>query len=251
MKIVIIGSGNVAFHLTQMLVKTHQKPIQIFGRNEKSLKEISEIFSIPFSINKLEDADLYIISTSDTAVEEISLLIKKTDALVVHTAGSLPMEILKGNYAKGVVYPLQTFSKNKNLDYEKISFFLETENEKYSQILYQIFNKVSPKVSNIDFQSRKFLHLTAVFTCNFVNHLLACGKEIADSQNISFQYFLPLIEETIQKIYHLSPKDAQTGPAIRNDKKILENHKNLLQNFPDFLKIYEILTNSIIKMHQK
>ena len=128
MQIVLIGSGNVAFHLAKAFTEAQLPVSQIFGRNTAALQKIYEQFSIPFSTETLVDADLYIISVSDSSIAEVSSLIKNENALVTHTSGSVSRQALNGNYIKSVFYPLQTFSKSKNLDYSKIPFFIDAEN---------------------------------------------------------------------------------------------------------------------------
>ena len=248
MQIVLIGSGNVAFHLAKAFSEAQIPISQIFGRNTTELQKISEQFSIPFSTVTLVDADLYIISVSDSSITEVSSLIKNENALVTHTSGSVSREALNGNYRKSVFYPLQTFSKSKNLDYSKIPFFIDAENENDEEILKNLASKISKNVMLANDEKRKYIHLTAVFACNFVNHLYARAKEISDSQGITFDYFLPLIDETTQKIHELEPKLAQTGPAIRNDEKVLKLHESLLTD-EEKLKIYKTLNESIKKMY--
>ena len=248
MQIVLIGSGNVAFHLAKAFSEAQIPISQIFGRNTTELQKISEQFSIPFSTETLADADLYIISVSDSSIAEVSALIKNENALVAHTSGSVSREALNGNYRKSVFYPLQTFSKSKNLDYSKIPFFIDAENENDEEILKNLASKISKNVMLANDEKRKYIHLTAVFACNFVNHLYARAKEISDSQGIPFDYFLPLIDETTQKIHELEPKLAQTGPAIRNDEKVLKLHESLLTD-EEKLKIYKTLNESIKKMY--
>lgn len=248
MQIVLIGSGNVAFHLAKAFSEAQIPISQIFGRNTTELQKISEQFSIPFSTETLVDADLYIISVSDSSISDVSSLIKNENALVTHTSGSVSREALNGNYRKSVFYPLQTFSKSKNLDYSKIPFFIDAENENDEEILKNLASKISKNVMLANDEKRKYIHLTAVFACNFVNHLYARAKEISDSQGIPFDYFLPLIDETTQKIHELEPKLAQTGPAIRNDEKVLKLHESLLTDV-EKLKIYKTLNESIKKMY--
>ena len=248
MQIVLIGSGNVAFHLAKAFSEAQIPVSQIFGRNTTELQKISEQFSIPFSTETLADADLYIISVSDSSIAEVSSLIKNENVLVAHTSGSVSREALNGNYRKSVFYPLQTFSKSKNLDYSKIPFFIDAENENDEEILKNLASKISKNVMLANDEKRKYIHLTAVFACNFVNHLYARAKEISDSQGIPFDYFLPLIDETTQKIHELEPKLAQTGPAIRNDEKVLKLHESLLTD-EEKLKIYKTLNESIKKMY--
>lgn len=248
MQIVLIGSGNVAFHLAKAFTEAQIPISQIFGRNTTDLQKISEQFSIPFSTETLAEADLYIISVSDSSIAEVSSLIKNENALVAHTSGSVSREALNGNYRKSVFYPLQTFSKSKNLDYSKIPFFIDAENENDEEILKNLASKISKNVMLANDEKRKYIHLTAVFACNFVNHLYARAKEISDSQGIPFDYFLPLIDETTQKIHELEPKLSQTGPAIRNDEKVLKLHESLLTD-EEKLKIYKTLNESIKKMY--
>ena len=249
MKIVIIGSGNVAYHLAKAFTQNNIKVSQIFGRNEVELSKISSEFNIPFSTDQLEDAEFYIIAVSDSAVENVSELIKNENTLVAHTSGSLPMEILKGNYRKASFYPLQTFSKTKNLEYSKIPFFIEAENQIDEKSLFELASIISENVETSDYEKRKYIHLTAVFACNFVNHLFARAKEIADSQDLDFNYFIPLIDETVEKIHHLEPKSAQTGPAVRGDERVLKLHEVLITN-EEHRKIYNTMNESIQKMYQ-
>jgi predicted short-subunit dehydrogenase-like oxidoreductase (DUF2520 family) len=249
MKIVIIGSGNVAYHLSKAFHKNKIVITQIFGRNEQDLKAISNELNISFSTTDLADADLYLICVNDDSVKEVSKKITKENCLVAHSSGSLPKEILEGNYRKASFYPLQTFSKSKKLNYAEIPFFVEAENDDDENTLKDLASEISDNVMISDYEKRKYIHLTAVFCCNFVNHLFARAKEIADSQNIPFSYFFPLIDETVEKIHSVEPKLAQTGPAVRNDKRILEFHRNLM-NDKEHLKIYKTMNESIKKMYE-
>lgn len=248
MQTVIIGSGNVAYHLAKAFVLNNIPLAQLFGRNEEDLKKISEELNIPYSTEKPEDADLYIICVSDGSVENVSRLITKKDCLVAHTSGSLPKEVLAGEYRKSSFYPLQTFSKSKTLEYKKIPFFIEAENEEDTKTLFSMASQISENVMESSHEKRKYIHLTAVFACNFVNHLFSRAKEISDSQQIPFHYFLPLIDETVQKIHEIEPKSAQTGPAVRNDVRVLQLHEQLLQG--ESLEIYKIMNHSIKKMYE-
>ncbi|MCJ7933965.1 MAG: DUF2520 domain-containing protein [Chryseobacterium sp.] len=248
MQIVIIGSGNVAYHMAKAFSLKGIPLAQIFGRNENELKKISDGLDLSYSTENLEDADLYIICVSDHSVEEVSKIITKKDCLVAHTSGSLPKEILSGEYRKASFYPLQTFSKSKELDYKKIPFFIETENKEDQKLLFELASQISENVMESTHEKRKYIHLTAVFACNFVNHLFSRAKEISDSQEIPFDYFLPLIDETVQKIHEIEPKTAQTGPAVRNDIRILQLHEQLLKG--ESLDIYKTMNHSIQKMYE-
>lgn len=248
MKITIIGSGNVAYHLAKAFVE-HSIPVnQIFGRNESRLKSISKELKIPYSIKHLDEADFYLIAVSDDAIEGVSKTITSKNCLVAHTSGSLPIETLKGDYRKACFYPLQTFSKTKNMEYEKIPFFIETEEKQNADFLMNLARKISDKVMLTDYEKRKYLHLAAVFSCNFVNHLYTHAKNILDSQDIPFEFLLPLIEETTDKIKTLDPQLAQTGPAVRNDERVLQLHEDLIKDGMQ-MKIYQLMNESIKEMH--
>lgn len=248
MQIVIIGSGNVAFHLAKAFMMNKIPVAQIVGRNEQELKSISSALNIPYSAGRPEKADLYLICVSDNAVEEVSGLISEEDCLVAHTSGSLPKEILKGEYRKASFYPLQTFSKAKELTYSEIPFFIEADHAEDRILLSELASRISGHVMESTYEKRKYIHLTAVFACNFVNHLFSRAKEISDSQEIPFDYFLPLIDETVQKIHSIDPREAQTGPAVRNDKRILELHEQLLHG--ESLEIYKTMNHSIQNMYE-
>lgn len=248
MQIVIIGSGNVAYHMAKAFTQKGISLAQIFGRNEQELSKISEELEVPYSTRELEDADLYIICVSDNSVEEVSKIIAKKEVLVAHTSGSLPKEVLAGDYRKASFYPLQTFSRSKELEYEKIPFFIETENEEDKKVLFELASTISENVMESSHEKRKYIHLTAVFACNFVNHLFSRAKEVSDSQEIPFDYFLPLIDETVKKIHEIEPKAAQTGPAVRNDLRILQLHEQLLKG--ESLEIYKTMNHSIQEMYE-
>ena len=249
MKIVIIGSGNVAYHLAKAFQENKIPVSQLFGRNENDLKFISDQLQIPFSTTQLQDADLYLICVSDGSISEVSKLITKENCLVAHTSGSLPKEILEGNFRKASFYPLQTFSKSKELDYKEVPIFVESDDDNDLELLKNLALNISGKVMISTYEKRKYIHLTAVFACNFVNHLFARAKEISDSQEIPFDYFLPLIKETTAKIEILEPKLAQTGPAIRNDERVLKAHEDLITD-EEQLRIYKIMNESIKKMYE-
>lgn len=241
-KVILLGSGNVATHLFQAFSKVSEvEVIQVFSRT------ISKDF--PESIQtsdfaQILEADVYIISVSDNAIAEVSNQLPFENRLVVHTSGSTDFDVLDAKNKRGVFYPLQTFSKNKTVDFSEIPICLETENISDYEILEKLAESISKSVNKIDGNQRKALHVSAVFVCNFVNHLYEIGNEICLENHIPFEILQPLIEETAQKIKTLSPKESQTGPAVRNDNKTIEKHIDFLtdENQKD---IYKILTKSI------
>lgn len=248
-RVSIIGSGNVAQHLItafQNLEKSGNKIelIQAFARKKESLSHLLPQEKITDDFNSLADADLYIISVSDDAITTVSDALPFKNRLVVHTSGSTPFTILNDNNRKGVFYPLQTFTKGKAVDFKTIPVCLEAENASDYQIVDKVAKAISDKVYAINSEQRKALHVAAVFVNNFTNHLYSIGNDICIENQIPFDILKPLMEETLQKLQSLSPKEAQTGPAIRQDQKTIAAHEAFLKN-ENQLKIYKTLTQSI------
>lgn len=245
--VVIIGAGNVAFHLTRALLQNTVNVRQIFNRTLSKAEELGEANNIKYTdkISELEKADLYIIAASDSAVEELSHYIPYTDALVVHTSGSLSTNVLKGNYRKGVFYPLQTFTKKKMLRYEEIPFFVEAENKEDEGALYKLADRISNEVHRIDSAQRLKVHLAAIWVSNFANHLYSVGESICKESELPFDVLRPLIKETANKVMDMSPYDAQTGPARRNDQLILNKHLELMNDDSRRQQLYKLISESI------
>lgn len=241
-QVVLLGSGNVATHLYQAFEKTNEvEVVQIYTRNH-SLDFPSEIQV--HSLNELKKADVYIISITDLAIHEISKLLPFENSLVVHTSGTSGIDVLDNKNRRGVFYPLQTFSKAKAIDFTKVPLCLEAENNEDYLLLEKVALSVSNVVYAITSEQRKALHVAAVFSCNFVNHLYQIGSEICEENNIPFSILFPLIKETAAKIETLTPIEAQTGPAIRRDEITISKHLAFLTN-KDQKEIYQILTQSI------
>jgi len=244
-KVVVIGSGNVAQHLIQVLLKTENTDlVQVFARTPSHLSHLLHRNKITSDYQKITEADLYIISVSDNAIAEVSAQLPFENRLVLHTSGSSEFSILNDKNRKGIFYPLQTFTKSKKIDFSPIPICLEAENEADYQLIENLGNCISQKVMRINSEQRKSLHVAAVFVCNFVNHLYQIGNEICKENNVPFEVLHPLIQETAHKIMELSPKEAQTGPALRNDTKTIEKHLDFLEN-SEYKNLYQLLTQSI------
>ncbi|MFV0188871.1 MULTISPECIES: Rossmann-like and DUF2520 domain-containing protein [unclassified Empedobacter] len=251
--IVILGAGNVAFHLTRALIENTCNVRQIFNRTLEHAREIGEANRISYTdkISEIEKADVYIIASADSGIEEFSHYIPYDDVLVVHTSGSSPMSVLKGDYRKGVFYPLQTFSKERTMRYDNIPFFIEAENPEDLKTLNDLGNRISNEVHELNFASRMQVHMTGVWANNFVNHLYYIAGNICEQNNVPFDVLLPLIQETANKVIEMNPKDAQTGPAKRGDQVIIDRHLEALQDDSRLLQIYQILTDSIKRVYEK
>lgn len=243
----IIGSGNVAQHLISVFQQTEKVTLQqVFSRKRESINHLISDEKIVTHYSDLKTADITIISVTDDAITEVSNQLPFENQLVVHTSGSAGLDALHAKNRKGVFYPLQTFSKSKAIDFKAVPICLETENVLDYTILETTAKSISDKVFKISSEQRQSLHVAAVFSCNFVNHLYQLGKEICDDNQVPFEILMPLIQETADKIKTLSPLEAQTGPAKRNDQKTIEKHLYFLDD-KNKKEIYQLLTQSIQK----
>jgi predicted short-subunit dehydrogenase-like oxidoreductase (DUF2520 family) len=244
-KITIIGSGNVAQHLIDAFAKNNAiEIIQVYSRSQKQISNLLDSEKITNDLNTLALADLYIIAVSDDAIEVVSSQLPFQDRLVVHTSGSAPLTSLDDKNRKGVFYPLQTFTKGKEVDFKTIPICIETQIENDIEIVENLAQAISDNVYRIDSHQRKALHVAAVFVNNFTNYLYQLGNDICKENHVSFDILKPLILETAEKLLTLSPKEAQTGPAKRNDISTIKAHKSFLSN-ENQSTIYTILTQSI------
>lgn len=248
-KVVILGAGNVASQLVNAFSKSNGiDVIQVYNRSVNSLEEIDIKGNKTNDIKNLVEADCYIIAVSDDAVSSLSEKIPFKNKLVVHTSGSVSIEDLSIKNRRGVLYPLQTFSKGKKVDFKDIPFCLEANNEDDYHLLERIALSVSQLVYPINSLQRKQVHLAAVFVCNFVNYLYQIGYDISQKNDFPFEILKPLIKETAQKIEKTRPKEAQTGPAKRNDQKTMVKHIEML-DLPEQKQIYQLLSQAIINSH--
>jgi predicted short-subunit dehydrogenase-like oxidoreductase (DUF2520 family) len=247
----IIGSGNVAHHLISAFDKSSEvQLIQVFSRDKNKVSHFINPQRIINNYDDLQKVDLIIIAVSDHAIVDVSSKIPFENQLVAHTSGAISLDDLNFKNRKSVFYPLQTFSKNKELNFSEIPICLEAQNESDYEIIEKIARTISNKTYKVNSEQRKSLHVSAVFVCNFVNHLYQIGNEICTENNVDFEILKPLILETANKIKTLSPKEAQTGPAKRQDSQTINSHLAFLTDVNQ-KEIYKILTKSIIDNGKK
>ena len=253
MKIVSIGAGNLAFHLSKALQDAGFEITQVYSRTEVSAKALAQLLKVPYTADVgciVDNASLYVISVSDSAIELLSERLTSLDGLIVHTAGSVPMDVFTGklkNY--GVLYPLQTFSKSRTVNFSEIPLFIEANSYDNLHVLRKVAEAISQNVYYASSTERVQLHLAAVFGCNFVNHLYHLSAQLARQASFDFSVLSPLIIETAHKaLISGKPNDVQTGPAARNDREVMLKHLDLLSSLPRLKEIYEMLSESIRKL---
>ena len=249
MTITLLGAGNVATHLGKALQKAGHRIMQVWSRTESSAAELAALLACPYASGMkacLVPSDCHIICVKDDALEQVArcFIPQAPDALWLHTAGSMPLDILSGMGASriGVFYPMQTFSKQKQLDFREIPVFLECPTE--MDVLEELAHTISTRVYRLDSEGRKHLHLAAVFACNFVNHCYALSSKVLKEVGVPFEVMLPLVDETARKVHYLAPSEAQTGPAFRGDEVVMARHEALLHD-ARMKEIYRLLSDNI------
>lgn len=251
MKVTLIGAGNLATQLGKSLKKAGVIISQVYSRTEDSARTLGELLEAEWltDIKALRDeADIYIFSVKDSVLcELISEACKsRGEKLFLHTAGSMPMSCFEGKALHyGVFYPMQTFSKTKDVDFERIPVFIEGNSIETEDVIRSLANKLTQRVIRLSSVDRKYLHLAAVWTCNFTNYCYTVASDILGEHGIPFDVMLPLINETTEKIQKISPKEAQTGPAVRGDRNVMSKQLELMNGKEDLQELYKMLSKGI------
>lgn len=256
MKIVLIGAGNLSTHLGKALHAAGHDMVQVFSRTMQSAETLASLLDaepLTDMAQVRDDADVYIFSVKDSALEQlISQLCGGEKKVFLHTAGSMPMSVFRGKALHyGVLYPMQTFSKQREVDFSIIPCFIEANDEFALKQIEGLAGQISHRVYQLSSEDRKYLHLSAVFACNFANHCYAASQELLQQHGIPFDVMLPLIDETAAKVHGMTPKEAQTGPAVRYDENVIGKQIRLLENQPYFQKIYDCMSKSIHELESE
>jgi predicted short-subunit dehydrogenase-like oxidoreductase (DUF2520 family) len=252
--IVIIGCGNVAWHIAKQLHASKKYALSIYNHAANPvLREFSSTLKCKTTVglDAIEkDADLYLVCVSDKAIPEVSkkITIGKAGAIVLHTSGSLPVEALAGTHSnKGVFYPLQSFSKNDAVQWNEVPLILEAATAGTKKGLTMLAKLFTEHAYFLTYKQRLKLHLAAVLVNNFTNALYAAALELVPAKEKGLGLLLPIIRQTTAKLEHLGPLKAQTGPAKRKDKAVLKKHLALLADEPELRKIYKQVSKLIVK----
>jgi predicted short-subunit dehydrogenase-like oxidoreductase (DUF2520 family) len=252
LKVSIIGTGNVAYHLAGIFTQKGVKLLEVRGRNIDKGSEISTQFRVVFS-NVITgfhpDADIVILAVADDAVEKVVASLPKTNAVVVHTSGMESMHKLSvctPNY--GSFYPLQTFTRNREVDFSKVPVLVDGSSEEVIKKLELLAYSIADNVARVEDAKRSELHLAAVMVNNFTNHLFALAEKYTNDKKLDFNLLKPLMKETVEKALLSSPFEIQTGPARRKDRKTIEKHLSLIED-PTLKNLYELFTESIRKTY--
>jgi predicted short-subunit dehydrogenase-like oxidoreductase (DUF2520 family) len=252
MRITLIGSGNVATHMAAALKNAGHSIVQVYSREMQNAALLAyhvKAEAVDDLQNINPDTDLFIIAVKDDAIGPVAEKLAVYKKLMVHTSGAVDLyTLLAFDDSVGVFYPLQTFSKTREVDFRNVPLCIEGSIDDITKQLQQLAQTISNKVYIIDSAKRKTLHLAAVFACNFPNYLYTIAQQLLAKHDIDFNLLRPLILETAEKVQHNLPVDAQTGPAIRNDKHTIDAHIELLQSEPQLQELYNLLSQGIIKL---
>lgn len=249
--IVLVGAGNLATNLGKALYRKGFRIVQVYSRTLDAARRLAQEVEACYTtgVDALaNDGQLYIVALKDDALIELlpQLVAGRQQALWVHTAGSVPMSVWQGQVERyGVFYPMQTFSKQREVDFREIPLFLEASGRDELELLKKLGATLSKKVYEATSEQRKALHLSAVFACNFTNRMYALAEKVLQQHGLSFDVMLPLVDETARKVHALSPQAAQTGPAIRYDEKVINAHLDMLADNPEMQQIYRLVSESI------
>ncbi len=256
MKISLVGSGRVAFHLAKALLGQGHHIVQVYARDFEKTQKFAKQFQVKAcqSLREFQPTDFIILAVSDSAIAELAKQIHELfpETLMVHTSGSTDIEVISHAHEKaGVFYPLQTFSFERDVNWQVTPLFVEATNKDDLAILSDLANSLSNRVYQYTSKQRLSLHLAAVFACNFSNYCFDMAKQVVDKEQVDFSLLYPLILETAKKATENDPKQMQTGPAVRGDQNILTMHQGLLAqaNQDDLKQVYQILSDGIVKRH--
>lgn len=251
-----IGAGNVAWHLAPALENVGHFVKEVYTPNGKSAKKLVGNLYDAVVKSDLDFSDspsqIFILAVPDDAIQSIAQkIILPEQSLMVHTSGSKGLDILEYSSAAatGVFYPLQTFSKSKKLDFERVPFLLESENKEALKILNNLAKSLSKNIQIVSTAQRKQMHLAAVFACNFTNHMMSISEKIMNNAQLDFSLLHPLVLETIDKALKHSPQSVQTGPAKRGDLETLDKHMEMLQSDENVQEIYRLISQNILDNH--
>jgi len=249
MKIVLIGAGRLATHLGAALCRASHEVVQVYSRTAESAEALAALTGSE-AVTDLNDvtteAEVYVCAVKDAVLPSLLPVLCKgrEDALFLHTAGSMPMDVF-GAYARryGVLYPMQTFSKERELDFSCIPCFVEANSDATLAVVERLARSISNNVRRLSSEDRRYLHLSAVFACNFVNHCYQLAADLLEEHDIPFETLLPLIDETAAKVHELHPRKAQTGPAVRYDENVIRRQADMLGGLSK--EIYKLMSDSI------
>lgn len=258
-RVVVLGAGRVATHLVPALLSAGYRVGQVWSRTMTSVSALAQPLGISYTADLTAvstDADIYIACVADGALPEVAKEIvahvqrSSRTPLFLHTAGSVSMDVWReaGAARYGILYPLQTFSKERAVAMREVSLFVEASDEASLMAVEALAQDLSGKVFRADSRRRALLHVAAVFACNFTNAMYDAAHQLLATDDIPFDVLLPLIDETAAKVHTLTPREAQTGPAVRGDEAVMQSHIHRLADMPELQSLYAQISKMIAEL---
>lgn len=249
MRITIIGSGNIATQLGLALLKAGHEIVSVYSKNYSHATVLAKTLHAQALKNSIEistNTDLILIAVNDDAIEDVAAALRKTNAIVTHTSGSVSIDVLIKYFKNcGVLYPLQSINKNRKIVFKNVPVCVEGSNKIAGQKLLELASSVSKNIFQLNSKQRLAVHVAAVFANNFSNHVMHLAEEILKENNLPFNLLRPLIATTAKKVQDDLPSQIQTGPAKRNDIQTIEKHLAFLKGDEVKRKIYKMMSESI------
>lgn len=252
MKIALVGAGNVATCFGPRLKAAGHDIVCVYSRTMESASALASVLETKpvTDLAAMPSADVYLTMLRDDALLQLApeIVRGRREALFLHTAGSIPMSVWAdaGAVNYGVLYVMQTFSKTSVIEWEKVTAFIEGASDSIRELALAL----TPNVMEMSSEGRRKLHLAAVFANNFSNHMFTICQRLLEREGVPFSVMLPLVNEGVRKLERMDPADAQTGPAIRADRKVIEEHLELLNDDPEYAELYRLISIDINKSLQ-
>ena len=246
----IVGAGAVATHISVALQAAGMHPQGVYSRTEEKAMTLGQKLGCPATdrLSNLPEAGMYLLAIKDDALPDVIGRLNATQrkAILVHTAGGVSIDVFRGKAERfGVIYPLQTFSRQQEVDLSTVPCFIEASDQSTLGLIRGVAKRLSPTVSELDSAHRAVVHVAGVFANNFANHCFAIAQSLLSTCGLPPELLLPIIDETAKKVHAMPARQAQTGPALRNDRLVMNKHEQLLTTHPDWLEIYRTVSRSI------
>ena len=255
MEFVFVGAGRLATNMAKALSAKGHSVTAVYSRTFESAQALASLVDAQPTddIRQLPlEADAFVIAVKDSAIADVLMPLRegRERQVFFHTSGSMPLNILAVQEHHGVIYPMQTFSKERSVDFSQVPFFIEGSDDATLALARQTALLLSQHVEERSSEDRRYLHLAAVFACNFTNHCYALAAQVLEKHGMTFDVLLPLIAETAAKAAEMHPREAQTGPAVRFDQNTIDAHLNLLTDSPMAQEVYRLLSQSIYQFNE-
>jgi predicted short-subunit dehydrogenase-like oxidoreductase (DUF2520 family) len=254
LKLGIVGTGNVAWHLSKKFIESGLNLTRLYGRQSRKPETFAHMKESVYRVlsDDVPDVDVLILAVQDGAVSELAQRFKRFDGIICHTSGTVNLQALQSeDYSSraGIFYPLYSFKMGKELDWRRIPILLEAESQEVLHVLMELAKALGAVATTASSEARAHYHVAAVFANNYTNYMYDLAESYLSAKGLELDVLFPIIRQTAERISQETPKQVQTGPALRNDLRTLKKHEDALKEFPEMLKVYQFLADCIKERH--